>query len=248
MKPKKCLVIVSAMLLIVAGNSAAAQSGTCSTQMATTIPLDSRSSHKFVVAVTNAAADTAHYAFIDTNYTKYINFNWWPSSVGADIFVGPGLYALHLSSGFSYHLATPDLWNAGIEIRVHPVFLDYVVGLGGDDGVPFHGPPYAPPGPYNLASIYGGITLNKYRAEAGVLNGNTHGQVDQDTPNFTYTAVFLGVSRRYGQYVFVEPDLRIVFPIAVHSGSQTGLPPLTEHYHLWDCFFGLHVKVGIGFN
>jgi hypothetical protein len=216
--------------------------------MGTTVLFRNQGSHNFAPAVSHVEADTAHYAFIDTNYTKYINFNWWPSSVGADIFISPGLYALHLSSGLGYHLATPDLYNVGIEIRVYPIFLDYVVGVGDDDGIPFPTPPYPPTFLFDLTSVYGGIRLNEYRAEAGVLNGDTHGQVDQDTPSFKYTAVFLGVSRRFGHYLFAEPDLRIVFPIVVHSGSQTGLAPLTEHYHLWDCFFGLHVKVGIGFN
>ncbi len=248
MKPAKVLLIVSSLLLTVAV-SAAAQSRICSSEMATTIPSRSLRSHKFLQAITHVEADTAHYAIIDTNHTRFMNFSWWPSSLGADIFVSPGLYALHLSSGFSYHLATPDLWNAGIEIRVHPVFLDYVVGwgVGEDDGIPFHGPPFPSAGVYYLTSIYGGITMHGYRVEAGVLNGDTRGY-DEDNPRYMYTTVFLGLSRRYGKVFFAEPDLRIVFPIAVHSGSQTGLPPLKEHYHFWDCFFGLHVNVGIGFN
>ncbi len=247
MKSMKCLLIVSTLLLTVVG-SAAAQSSTWSTQMATTFPFYSPSSEKSVRAVTDAEADTAHYAFIDTNYTKYINFNWWPSSVGADIFISPGLYALNPGSGLRPRL---DIYNYGIEIRVHPIFVDYVVGWGTIEAgnVPFHGAPYPPSGasPY-LTSVYGGITLNNYRAEVGVLNGDT-GYLDPYTPGYRYTAAFLGVSRRFGHYVFAEPDLRIVFPVVLHSGSVAGvMPAQTQHYHLWDFFFGLSVKVGIGFN
>ncbi len=188
-------------------------------------------------------ADTAHYAFIDTNR---INFKWWPSFLGADLFVDPEFYGIHLTSTPQLGL---DLFNVGVEIRVHRVFVDYEFDVGGNYYMILEA--LSPRILFSYSnSISAGVVFHADRLEAGILHGGTGVWWDQDTPPNNFTAAFLGAGTRYGHVFFVEPELKVMFPLSFHHdhGPFAGDNPYTERYHPWDLFFGLSVKLGIGFN
>lgn len=193
----------------------------------------------FSIRGANFEADTAHYQFIDTNY---VNFKWWPSFVGGDIFLAVDAFGLHLSNPTPMTSAV----GLGAEVRVGPCFLGVSRGISENDGLSSGLELY-----YDYVSAYGGASVGNYRIETGgawTLN-TAHS-------SFGYTILFLGVNRRFGGIVFLEPEIRIMLPVVsrlsyIIDNDGYGPPDYyeaTKHYHFRDMFFAFSVKVGFGFN
>lgn len=184
--------------------------------------------------------DTTRYAFIDTSY---FNFKWWPPFVGADVFLSLDIFGLHFNSSSGVGLGV----GIGGEVRARPLFVGAVItGLSNNEGIlSGDGTP-----DYLFTSFYGGTYIGKYRMEIGGIHGWGQG-IGSGTTH--YTSLFVGVSRRYAQILLFQPEVRVMFPIAgtfITNVSRFG-PPATivsEHSHLRDLFFGLGLKVGIGYN
>ncbi len=104
--------------------------------------------------------DTAHYAFIDTNR---INFKWWPSSFGADLFLSGEFYGFHLGEKG----AVTSVAGPGLEIRIRPFLVGVMVGFRGSEGIPDF--PY---GTYSFSSLHAGVTVHDYRIEIGQIYGD----------------------------------------------------------------------------
>ena len=184
-------------------------------------------------------ADTAHYQFIDTNY---VNFKWWPSFVGGDLFMDLGVYGLNLSK--PGQVAVEE--GFGAEIRVRPIFFGGMVGFSGDPGIRYVS---YPRNFFLFYSIYVGVITDQYRFEVG----ETYGYSDWATHSLgmNYTSGYLGIGKRWSNIVFFEPEFRINFPIVSHYSlepSYSQFIPMTGHYGLRDLYFSINAKFGIGFN
>ncbi len=186
--------------------------------------------------------DTARHAFIDTDY---INFSWWPSSIGGDLFLSAGFYGLHLTGVGSL---TNDVGLGG-EARVYSFVLGGMYGISGDEGI--H--PIPPSGIFSFYSLYAGVIVGSYRCEIGETHADSQGWIDEQSGNASYSSGFLGISRRWGRAFFFETGAKVVLPLASMGYVGSRFPPeqwfhFREHYRLQDLFFGLSVKVGIGIN
>lgn len=178
----------------------------------------------------------------------------WPPFIGGDIFVNGEVYGLHLGGPASLEPAL----GIGAELRIKPVFLGFVAGFSGDDGIPgLHGLAsteylhYSPN--FTYTSLYCGVTMEQYRYELGELTAKHFAQEAAQDVRTSYSCAFAGVSRRFGKLFLFEPCVKIVFPLSatypiVSSTQSTVYPWITRHYHLSDLFFAIGLKVGIGFN
>ena len=187
----------------------------------------------------DSQTDTAHYEFIDTNY---VNFKWWPSFIGGDLFLSGEIYGLHLSGIGSLTAGA----GPGAEVRIRPFFIGGSVGVCGDEGIRY----LHPSGTFNFYSLYAGVIFDNYRAEIGEVHGDNSGW-GSHTPRLDYTSGFVGVSKRWGEIFFVEPGIRIMLPIVSHYYLMPRFlefVPTTGHYGLADLYVSFDVKVGIGFN
>ena len=180
--------------------------------------------------------DTAHYAFIDTNY---FNFKWWPSFVGGDLFLTGDFYTLHLSGPSSLMVAG----GIGAELRVKPLFVGYEVSLSECDGLSG-----LPLGPFASFSFYGGAMVGQYKIDCGQLYANNY----DSKFRAEFTCDFFGVSRKYGEMWFVEPGIKLMFPTVSHYPvwryNDPWPYPTTKYFHIYDLFVSLSVRVGIGGN
>jgi len=187
-----------------------------------------------------AAQEHAHALSEDS--TKHIAEDTtgikWPSDLGGDLFLTGDLFLLR----------TPNYFGAmgsglGTEIRLRPFFLASIVGLTvRGDGSEFR-----------YVSIYGGRLIGRYRLEIGGTNAG----ITRGSPGDAYTYLFLGGSGKFGRAIFIEPEIRIMFPVVSRLSYFTGnrdAPPygeteiVTRHYNVSNVFFGLGVKIGIGYN
>jgi len=190
-----------------------------------------------VLNISNATAqDSTGRSVLDT-----ASFKWHSNLLlGADIF---------LTGDISFPLReryfTSGRFGWGAEIRVNRLFMGAVVRGISDDAGLANTDHY-----YDYVSIYGGALINKFRIEVGGI-----WTLNTVRSSFGYSLLFLGVNRRFGEIVFIEPDLRIIFPIVSRLNywvDNTYWPQeyyeATEYYHLRDLFFGLSLKFGIGIN
>jgi len=183
-----------------------------------------------------AQDSTSHSSYDTTAFKMYV-------PLGADIFLSVDVFGLHFNPG------TTGGYGIGIggEIRVKPVFVGGVMtGVSDNEGI------LSADGTndYQFISLYGGTWIGKYRMEIGGIRGWGQGNGSGTTH---YTSLFVGVDRRFGEIFLFEPEIRILLPIdgTFLTQSYKFGPPatiVTEHSHLRDLFFGIGVKVGIGYN
>ncbi|MFZ1081478.1 MAG: hypothetical protein WAO19_06080 [Candidatus Kryptoniota bacterium] len=179
----------------------------------------------------------------------------WGTSVAMDFFITGELYTLHFSGPSSL---TPSA-GVGAEFRFKPVFIGYIAGFSGDEGIPgLHGMPSYNDFPYSPSFTYslvycGGVIVN-YRFEMGEIKGQHYG-ADQASGyvNTSYSSVFLGVSKRFGKIFLFEPELKIMFPVSsgfpiVTEPHNGDFPWVIRHYHISDLFFAIGFKIGAGFE
>lgn len=166
-------------------------------------------------------------------------WNWVSKHVGGDLFISYEMYGLHLSGVGSLTRG----YGPGAEIRVRPVFLGAFVGFCDDEGIS------GLYGTFSFAELYAGTYVRGYRAEIGEVLGDNYLWTDNAVPRSTYSSAFLGVSKRLGNILFVEPGIKVMFPtVARYKIIYYGETSVTEHYHLRDLFFAFNLKVGIGVN
>lgn len=177
----------------------------------------------------------------ESSEARFFDFGWWPSFLGGDLFLTTDVFVLHVSGRGSLTSAQ----GIGAEIRVGPVFLGEIVGFSDNDGLWVGGAVN-----WKYESVYCGVLIDKWRVDFSGTRAGDYG-IDEGE-GFVTTSC--DVSRRYGKVFFIEPTIRVMFPIASHylplvSNPLGPAPPLvTAHYHLRDLFFGVSIKVGIGFN
>lgn len=160
--------------------------------------------------------------------------------LGWDLFFNLNLFGLH----FDPNAATlGEEIGIGAELRVSPFFLGAIAGISDNEGMWQDDAQY-----YRCLSIYGGAVIGKYRLEIG----GAHGWAANGD---NYASVFLGGSRKYGDIFFVEPEIRIVYPVAGTFSYELNYwhypPPfvtVSPNFSIRDIFFGLGVKLGIGYN
>ncbi|MFZ1081477.1 MAG: hypothetical protein WAO19_06075 [Candidatus Kryptoniota bacterium] len=175
----------------------------------------------------------------------------WPDSttfnltsiLGGDLFLTGEAYALHFGPVGFFSLTAGG--GLGIEMRLRPVFVGFVVSASSHEIRP------DPSGPFFNTSLYGGAIIQNYRLEIGEMHGDTF-MGDPLAPNVSYTTYFLGLSKRFGSAFFAEPEIKVMFPI-VAGYYQYGPPDyydhvVTEHYGIRDLFFAFGLKLGIGFD
>ena len=189
-----------------------------------------------------AQGGASHFAPADSGTYSW---KWMTKHVGGDLFLSAEIYGLHLTGVGSLTNGA----GVGAEVRVHPLFLGAVVGICGDEGIPYI--PHS--GIYSFYSLYVGITLHNYRAELGEIQGDSRGWVGPQSGVVSYTSGFLGISKRWSGIFFFEPEVKIMFPIVADGYVGERFPPdewvrFREHYQPHDLFFALSVKVGVGFN
>jgi len=123
---------------------------------------------------------------------------------------------------------------------VRPVFLGAIIGFAGGG---------AQGGTFLFSSLYTGVIINDYRVEIGKTYADSSPFSDK-TPS-DYRVYFLDLSKRFGTVIFLEPDIKAMFPTVGHhwqSNPGYSLIPTTEFYHFGNLYFAISVKVGIGFN
>ena len=184
-----------------------------------------------------AAQDSTSHVTVDTSRSQC------HSLLGGDLFLIADIY---VPMRQQYYTSFKVGWGA--EIRVAPVFLGAVLGISDNGGLSSYGDTY-----FDYLSVYAGTSIYKYRVEiGGAWTINTYrGPSDEN-----YTFLFLGVNRRYGEIAFIEPEIRIMFPVSsrlTYPANNANLfPPeyyeATKHYNLRDLFLGISVKFGIGYN
>ncbi|MCL5266875.1 MAG: hypothetical protein M1469_02080 [Bacteroidetes bacterium] len=187
-----------------------------------------------------AAADSSGYNpnAIAKGQKAFANFLW--NNVGADLYLTGEAYTFHFGRvGF---LSLTGGGGYGVEVRFKPVFAGYVYTWSSNEMRP------RPPGPFVCSSLYAGVITGGYRAEAGEIYGYFLG-TDMGSPEVTFKTYFAGLSRRYGTNAFIEPEVRLMFP--VDAGYYTVGPPSynvvkIEHYRVSDLFISFSVKVGLG--
>jgi len=131
----------------------------------------------------------------------------------------------------------------GAELRFRPVFAGAVVSVSSHEMRP------RPSGPFTNLSFYAGAMINDYRVEIGEIHGTYLAGNDQGSPGVGYDTYFAGLSRRYGSNSFIEPEVKLMFPVS--AGYYIIGPPSynvlkIEHYNLSDLFISFTVKVGLG--
>ncbi|MFZ1081053.1 MAG: hypothetical protein WAO19_03920 [Candidatus Kryptoniota bacterium] len=186
----------------------------------------------YLLSGRNATAqDSTSHLEPDTSAFK------WPSFIGGDLFLGGELLGVHFDAENAGTFGFMG-FGAGGEVRVRPVFLGTMVGaIVREDGAT-----------YDCTSIYGGLLIDRYRLEIGGTHAQeTEGLIDK------YNSLFLGASGRFGGIVFIEPEIKIVFPIdgtffISSGGSYPAAAVVTRYFHLRDMFFGIGLKAGVGFN
>lgn len=188
------------------------------------------------------AQDSANHPAPDTSAFK------WPSFIGGDLFLGGELYGLHLSGVGSLTAGTA----IGAELRIHPLFVGATAGFCGDEGIPYIHTfdKQVHQGTFSFYSLYAGVIIGTYRADIGEIYGDNSAWTTH-TPDVNYTVGYLGISKRWCDIIFVEPEVKVMFPIVAHYSlvqNYIEFTPVTQHYHLRDLFFAIGVKVGIGFN
>lgn len=188
-----------------------------------------------------AQGDASHFPLSDSG--TYSSWKWVSEHVGGDFFLSSEIYGLHLSGVGSL---TRGL-GPGAEIRIRPVFLGAVVGYCGDEGI------RGLNGTFSFAAFYAGVNVRGYHAEIGEVLGDNNDWTSLAVPRSTYSSAFLGVSKRLGDILFVEPGIEVMLPVVAHYWLiNYNVAPneihVTEHYRLRDLFFAFSLKLGIGFN
>ncbi len=175
--------------------------------------------------------------------------DFFANHIGADLFATGEYYGFHLGGPSSTTMGG----GPGIELRYHPVFLGIIAGVCGDEGIPgLYQSDNTEGGTrtYSYTSIYGGISIDGVRFGAGVINASNSMWVTNN-PSSRYTSAFLEVSRRIGGLLFIQPQVKVIYPVVAHlyEGYHSGpLVPVTQHYHLRDLYFAVGLKLGIGVN
>jgi len=183
-----------------------------------------------------AAQDSTSHSGYDTT-----SFNW-PSDLGGDLFLHYEIYGFHLKGVGSLTSAE----YLGVEVRFRPLFVGGMVGLSGDQGIRYVHPSRSL---FSAYSFYAGVFFDDYRAEIGGTRGSDNWFVDNSPKD--YTVGFLGISKRWSDIVFVEPEIKIMLPITAHYDLEPEYGQfitVTQHYSLKDLYFAIGVKVGIGYN
>ncbi len=163
--------------------------------------------------------------------------------LGADLFLSLDVFGLHFNSNSTGGFGI----GMGGEVRVKPVFMGGIItGLSDNEGI------LSADGTtdYRFISLYGGTWIGKYRIEIGGIHGWGQGNGSGSTH---YTSLFVGVNRRFGGIFLFEPEIKILLPIDgtfITQSYKFGPPAtiVTEHSHLRDLFFGLSIKIGLGYN
>ncbi len=199
-----------------------------------------------------AQTDTTHVVEADSVIYGGVylakGWKWVSKHMGADVFLTGEYFGLHLDGPTG---AASD-GGVGIEVRVHPFSLGYIIGFCGKEGIPGVRKLDEQQGgiwDFTYRTIYVGVTVGKYRLEAGETNADNSWSVS-NSPSSSYTSAFLGMSRRVGGMLFFEPELKIMYPVVSHYWNTASSPfiPVTEHYGLHDLFFAIGLKLGIGIN
>lgn len=178
-------------------------------------------------------------------------WKWVSKHVGGDLFLSYEIYGLHLSGIGSLTRG----YGPGAELRISPLFIGGIVGICGDEGIsPIHElyvqRAHQFGGYYFFSSLYAGIIVSNCRMEIGGVYGDSRDWVSRG-PGENYTAGFFGVSKRWGDLLFVEPEAKIMFPIVAHYAVTPDGESwwyFSEKYHLRDLFFAISLKAGIGVN
>ena len=175
-------------------------------------------------------------------------WNWITGHVGGDFFLNGQLYGLHLSGGGS---VTRSI-GLGAEIRARPVFLGGTVGFSSDEGLPFSHAQVGHDIGFYSYDLYVGAIVDEYRVEIGENYVDNVDWISRYYQRINFTTGFVGVSRKIGGVAFLEPEIKIMFPIVSHYWIGYEPPfnsgPAVEHYHVGDLFFALGLKIGFGFN
>ena len=177
--------------------------------------------------------------------------SWIPSFVGGDLFFSGEIFGIHLLDHSGY-LTTAG--GIGAELRLRDLFCGALIGNRGDEGLP----DFSPAGTFSFYSLYAGVAFKGYRVEIGEIHGDNASWIASD-PHKGYTVAFIGASRRWGDVIFFEPSVKLIFPVVANSDhymryfSDPSFPPIeyapfTEFYHIRDLFFGFSLKAGVGFN
>lgn len=191
-----------------------------------------------------AQGGASHFAPDSGSYTpKWMvsSWKWIAKNVGGDLFVTYEIY------GFNFDTFSPPTSGGGpgIEIRIHPVFVGSYAGFCGNEGIS------GPKGTFSFAALYAGVIVGGYRFEAGEILGDNSAWTAMEVPRQTYTSAFIGLSKRVGLCLFLEPDVKLVFPIISHYWKGDyghGFVPAVGHYQLRDLFFSIGLKLGVGSN
>ncbi len=169
--------------------------------------------------------------------------------IGADLLATGEYYGFHLGGPSSTTMGG----GPGIELRYHPVFLGFIAGVCGDEGIPgLYESDNAEGGTktYSFTSVYGGVSIDSLRIGLGVINAGNSMWVTNN-PSSSYTSAYFEVSRRIGRLLFIQPQLKVVYPIAARFYDRYGsspLNPVTRHYQLRDLYFAIGLEIGIGVN
>jgi hypothetical protein len=172
------------------------------------------------------------------------HFTW-----GTDLFLAGEAYTLHFSRVGFFQLTGEG--GLGMEIRVLPVFFGAIVGVTGHEM-------RLNPGGFLFMTLYGGGITQGYRLEVGRINGVHPSMEAIAPPEVEFTTYFLGISKkygiskRYGEGFFIEPELKIMIPSV--AGYYPGRDrygyyfSAGERYGIRDLFVALGVKLGVGFD
>lgn len=175
--------------------------------------------------------------------------DFFANHIGADLFATGEYYGFHLGGPSSTTMGG----GPGIELRYHPVFLGFIAGVCGDEGIPgLHESDNAEGGTktYSFTSVYGGVSIDSLRIGVGVINAGNSMWVTNN-PSSSYTSAYFEVSRRIGGLLFIQPQVKVLYPVVAHfyDGNRFGLAvPVTRHYHFGDLYFAIGLKLGIGVN
>lgn len=191
-----------------------------------------------------AQGGASHFAPSDTGNSapKWMtdSWSWMTKHIGGDLFLGPEVYGLHMTAG------GPLNWDLGpgVELRVRPLFVGGTVGWCGNDNLPSLD---------SYSSFYIGAIIWKWRFELGQLNATGHN--DHGEQIGVYVSDFAGFSRKFGKGWFIEPEVKIMYPIVSHSWNEApgnyangASAVITEQYRLRDLYFAIGVTLGLGFN
>lgn len=182
-------------------------------------------------------SDSTHFALVDTEFfnSRFFKFDWWPSYLGAGFFITIDELSSHGNGGGAVGM--------GYDVRVGPVFAGVINGISENDGL------WDGEVDWKYQSIYCGAWIDAWRIDINSTHVGDYGVSGGEG----FITASCDVSRRFEYFVFVEPEIRIMFPIASHYSPYSPkygpyVPPVTVHYHLRDLFIGLSLKIGIGFN